>query len=208
MPVETDSQLVLGVDQEWWGLPDDVRISIADKNEFIERYTQVLQLGDTVLRGLTHTGTDRGPLDILSVSPWGEEERAEVVAGMNRHRDPSNQITPQPVKGPISREAAEATVQQIQENREKIDRYRSYNRAKRVVHVLRFLFQKESDYPGLWTENNAYFPDVITMRGKDGIEEVIVSQEAEDHYRSMPANYWRDIEVMRKWHNVQRKSKK
>ncbi len=191
------SELYNGMDHRWWGFDETTEVCLLDYSEFREKYVDVIALGDLATRTIHVTGTDRGPLEVLDVHPWGYAERVAVYEKMleNRRNRLQNEPTatfsfsitqPKKPTGPLDRSEAEALVVKREQNQAQVDAYYQRGRLGRAMQVARAFVGMTSDWPDLRVAYNAGLPDVLVMGAAKGPKEVAVSITAEETYRSLP----------------------
>jgi len=93
--IETSSQLVNSLGSYWSNLDSHVSVTVVDEETFLDNLTSVYEMGDTVMRGAHAVGAQ-----VLQVSPWGLEQRQQVVNKLRSSSgDPTRYDDPEPPKG-------------------------------------------------------------------------------------------------------------
>lgn len=177
--VETQSRIYANMDPEALGLAPDVQVQLLPPAEFVQRYVDVVALGDTVLR---YPGLIAPNIRRLSVHPWELDDRQRVYERHLAH-GLTFASTPEPPKGPIPREEAERRVNNLL-LKQRITELNQRNDPIAIAKkFLRFWRGDESDYM-LTMEPYEYLPDVIILRGIDRTtHEVVINREADRQYK-------------------------
>lgn len=120
---------------------------VLPRNEFLERYTDVLALGETALTVRRPISIDGVHVLLLDVIPWNP-------AILALYEKTTGDLSTRP------REEAEQMVREQIAEEQRTDRYRNAGRLSRKIEVVKCIFNRPSDYtPSMFRRNKV--PHII-----------------------------------------------
>lgn len=191
-----ESELLQGIDSLDVSLFTEV--SVLEEPDFIDRYAGVIGLRGTVMLGNFYTASDRWPVHILRVYPYSWEQRIAATAdAFTRFGDEDGRAKAEEYYGTeplaMTEDEIDEVADRIRNTKEKKVRYEKLSRLQKIAQNLRFLTGRESCVISVRDEIQARLPDVIAIQDEEKVlKEVAVSKVAEEKYKSLPPNNWRN----------------
>lgn len=188
-----NSELVVGMGLE---LDPRTHLGVLNEAEMIERVAGFIGLQDTVLRmsdywyGVKMLRVVPYRLDARRENDKAFQEYAEHLLGAENV--PSHLYEAPPFREPMTAEEVVGVAEGIRDARRKNDQYEKLSRLGKFGQNVLLILGRDSLAPSMGSTNRGELPDVITVKSEEGyLSEILVSQAAEEVYRSLPPGEWR-----------------